>query len=224
MKSAREKYRDDLSDVSCFPRMSFSSHASSTEPVTLDEVERISAPTLDASRRLAGRLLWGPIPANIAKDAGASFPTASVLLQPHVTPELRAALMREIPADVLPQPGDTAAILARRLAGSTFLEDSHVLKGGRGPQRVRLNATTYKQPRRRSWSVLVKKPARDSDHPATTYTALNYTAFGRLPADWRARPMPRPVMDLGHILWTASFPFPFRCAGGLYCTQCQTEL
>ena len=156
MRSAREVYRDDLSAYRDFPRMSFSSHASSTEPVTLEEVERISAPTLDESRRLAGRLLWGPIPANIAKDAGAAFPTASVLLQPHVTPELRAALMREIPADVLPQPGDTAPILARRLAGSTFLEDSHVLKGGRGPQRVRLNATTYKQPRRRSWSVLVK--------------------------------------------------------------------
>ena len=116
--------------------MSFSSHASSTEPVTLEEVERISAPTLDESRRLAGRLLWGPIPANIAKDAGAAFPTASVLLQPHVTPELRAALMREIPADVLPQPGDTAPILARRLAGSTFLEDSHVLKGAMSATRA----------------------------------------------------------------------------------------
>ena len=41
--------------------------------------------------------------------------------------------------EVHARPADTASTLRARLAQSSFLEDIHVLKGGRGPARVRLN-------------------------------------------------------------------------------------
>ena len=40
-----------------------------------------------------------------------------------------------------------------------------------------------------------------------TTSLLNYTAFGRLPEDLEAVPMPRPVYNLGVALWTVAFDF-----------------
>ena len=92
--------------------------------------------------------------------------------------------MREIPSDVLPRCDDTVSSLVSRLAQSSFLEDSRVLQGGRGPRRVRLNDTDYAQPRRRSWSVKVEVEGEGEDEVGSTTTSLlNYTAFGRLPED-----------------------------------------
>ena len=113
-----------------------------------------------------------------------------------------------VPDEVLPRPDDTASSLQARLAQSSFLEDIHVLKGGHGPARVRLNATCYPQPRRRSWSLAEKKDvARDQPTDDACASLLNYTAYGRLPSDWEAVEMPPPVEDLGVALWRVALPF-----------------
>jgi hypothetical protein len=80
--------------------------------------------------------LWGPIDARSAIEAGAVMPTSSVLLRIRLPDTLRKAVLDQIPTSVLPNDADTAKSLAKRLSCATFLEDSHVLKGGCGPQRA----------------------------------------------------------------------------------------
>ena len=183
---------------------------------SLPRVRQLAAhPTLSEAR--AGRipvphvsdqtlLVWGPVSVEESQSVGASHPASSVVLQLCVPEELRRAVLAEVPADVLPRPDDDAKSLKERLTGSTFLEDSHVLKNGKGPSRVRLNGTCYPQPRRMSWSV-VEQPSRvDADGDQVT-RLMNYTAYGRPPSDWEAVPMPRPVFDLGSFLFNAAHPF-----------------
>ena len=111
-----------------------------------------------------------------------------------------------MPQDVIPTRDDTVDSLVERLSSSTFLEDSHVQKGGCLMTRVRLNATSYSQPRRRSWSVQAAEPYTDEDGDAVS-TLMSYTAFGRQAEDWEAHIMPRPVFDLGVELWRVALPF-----------------
>ena len=132
-------------------------------------------------------------------------PTSTVLLKPCIGEDLRRRALREVPDEVLPRPTDTAASLAARLSASTFFEDSHVLEKGKGPRRIRLNATSMPQPRRRTWSLIVEDEFEDEDGD-TVRVLSNYTAYGRRPQDWEAMPMPQAVEDLGRFLWSISWP------------------
>ena len=154
----------------------------------------------------SAQLRWGPISSEVSQLAGAVFPTSSVVLQLGIPEKVRKDALMQVPWEVLPLPDDTKKSLVARLKYSAWLEDSHVLKNGRGPQRVRLNAQGYPQPRRRSWSVEVEAEHEDKDGDVVI-GLLNYTAYGRLPEDWEARVMPRPVFTLGVYVWHASFPF-----------------
>ena len=142
-------------------------------------------------------VLWGPISPEASRRAGSAFPTSSVLLRPQLPCGVAEAAIAVVPDAVLSRPDDTASTLRARLAQSSFLEDIHVLKGGRGPARVRLNATSYPQPRRRSWSHVVEEHVADQQTDDTCASLLSYTAYGRLPSDWEAVAMPLPVEDLG---------------------------
>lgn len=158
---------------------------------------------IEPATDMLGELLWGPIAEADARDVGAHSPTATVLLRPALDQGIRARALAEIPVAMWSLPEDTASSLRDRIAASDFFEDSHVLKGGNGRgtgRRVRLNATTYPQPRRRSWSVTVKGPHVDEDGDVVQ-RLLNYTAAGRNPSDWRAARMPRSVFELGATLW-----------------------
>jgi len=81
-----------------------------------------------------------------------------------------------------------------------------VQKSGCLKKRVRLNSTSYAQPRRRSWSVQVGEQYTDDDGDVVS-TLMSYTAFGRVAEDWEAHLMPRPVFDLGVVLWRIAFRF-----------------
>ena len=134
---------------------------------------------VDPATDMLGELLWGPISEADARVVGAHTPTASVLLRPALDQGIRARALAEIPVAVWSLPEDTASSLRDRIAASNFFEDSHVLKGGNGKghgKRVRLNATTYPQPRRRSWSVVVKGPHEDEDGDEVR-VQLNYTTI-----------------------------------------------
>ena len=179
---------------------------SSMVPPTLAEVQAIVPPTADVDYVDVEEVLWGPISPADARDAGSEFPASSLLFEPGIDPELRARVLAEVPQDVIPTRDDTVDSLVERLSSSTFLEDSHVQKGGCLMTRVRLNATSYSQPRRRSWSVQAAEPYTDEDGDAVS-TLMSYTAFGRQAEDWEAHIMPRPVFELGVELWRVALPF-----------------
>ena len=169
-------------------------------------------------------VLWGPISPEASRRAGSAFPTSSVLLRPELPPGVVHAATAVVPDEVLPRPEDTEHTLKARLAQSTFLEDIHVLKGGRGPARVRLNATSYPQPRRRSWSHVVEEHGADQQTDDTCASLLSYTAYGRLPSDWEAVAMPLPVEDLGVALWRVALPFLAKPSKRCPPTGCQLLL
>ena len=150
-------------------------------------------------------LVWGPVSSDDAASAGSARPAASVVVKPTIAPAFAAAAMQCVPADVLPRVGDTTESLVARLAASPFLDDAHVLnngngKRGRAGKRTRLNATSYPQPRRKSWSVRVgsEEVAEDGQ---TVVSLFNYSAYGRLAADVRCDLMPTPVFSLSEQLW-----------------------
>ena len=65
--------------------------------------------------------------------------------------------MALFPADVFPLAEDTADTLAARLGGCDFLDDIHFKKGGhgKGGATMAINKSKYRQPRRKTWSVVV---------------------------------------------------------------------
>ena len=149
------------------------------------------------------RRVWGPVSPEEASACGALHGATSVLLCLVMNPVLQAlvrAVRAVIPQDILPRDNDDAQTLAQRLASSDFLDDIHFPVGGhgRGGRTRRLNATTWPQPRRVTWSV------------PTTFGAnwfFAYTQARRAPDDWRCRVMPFPVFELMMYLWQIARPY-----------------
>ena len=147
------------------------------------------------------RYVWGLIPRDVAQAEGALAAVSSVCFTPEVRRDVLAAARAEIPEHVIPRCDDTVANLVDRLSASDWLDDLHVLHKGNGTpgkegMRVRLNATTYPQPRRKAWS--------DEDGEGRLYM---YTDFGRLPCDYSCSTMPPAVANLRDELYQAAFPF-----------------
>jgi hypothetical protein len=209
-------FRTTSSSSKIFPASArMADEAEDTLP-TLEEACNVARPREIPSCHV----LWGPISAEMSERAGAEFASSSVLLRPFFPAGVVDSAMGVVPEDVFPTKFDTVETLRARLAKSTFLEDSHVLKDGSGPKRVRLNATSYPQPRRRSWSVVVEQRSEEDDH----LDLLCYTAYGREPSDWEAVPMPRPVFDLGCCCWAAAFPYLTEQSKATPPTGCQLLL
>ena len=111
--------------------------------------------------------VWGPIPAATAERLGLPSEVESVLIRPTALNVARAAeaVLKIVPPDVLPVEGDTAESLVARLERSDWLDDMEVKKSGqaKGGKHVHLNRVDYPQPRRKSWSVLLKEELEDED-------------------------------------------------------------
>ena len=82
-------------------------------------------------------VLWGPIPRDVGVAAGALDGCQSILVGPPDShqPWVRGLMERVralIPDVLLPSPNDDDVnALVQRLAASDFLDDIHVLKGGK---------------------------------------------------------------------------------------------
>ena len=195
---------ENLENHSLSPPSSGPESSVSASFPTLQEVLSTAAPS---PPEVPCVLLWGPISLQESSLAGARFPTSSVLLKPQLPDGIAQAALKNVPLNLFPRSGDTPETLCERIAASSYIENSHVLKGGNGPQRVALKTTTYPQPRRRSLSVQIDSiPSQVSEGSSKT-TLFNYSAFGRAAADWEAYLMPRAVFKLGAELWRAAFPF-----------------
>ena len=163
--------------------------------------DRANSPREESSH-LAYSTVWGPVPDRTATCYGALAGCESIVVRPIDARGELEDLMRRvralIPTSLIPRYGDDAQSLVSRLTTSEFLDDIHVLEGGSGPRRVRLNATRYAQPRRVTWSEEAK-PAGLS--PSDARWLYAYTQYGRLPSDWRCRLMPPAVKELRSFLW-----------------------
>ena len=165
-----------------------------------------------ATERFAGsevieahRRLWGPVLDDVAFATGALAPASSVLIRPAGASQLESAAVRAMalfPADVFPSAEDTADTLAARLGGSGFLDDIHFKKGGhgKGGATMAINKSKCRQPRRKTWSVVV-----DSSQDEALLFA--YTQYGRKPSDWRSSPMPMEVFELLVLVWRLAMPY-----------------
>ena len=105
--------------------------------------------------------VWGPIDGPTAERLGLSSEVESVLIRPAAPEVARAAeaVLNLVPPDVLPVKGDTVESLIARLERSDWLDGMEVKeKGhGKGGSYVPLNGEEYPQPRRKSWSVVLKE-------------------------------------------------------------------
>ena len=168
------------------------------------------------------KIVWGPVSEERAVRFGAISGCESILIRPTMTLELEGILQRIralMPDAMFPREGDDADSLARRLGDCDFLDDIHCRKGGTGRRYIRLNNTTYAQPRRVTWSELVSHeliPQEFAGEEDATWCLFAYTQAYRHPEDWRCRPMPSPVQDLKHYVWQAA-----KATGRLsdYCAQ-----
>ena len=68
----------------------------------------------------------------------------------------------------------------------------------------RVNATTYPQPRRKSWSVVLDELDTHEDG-RKRYELFSYSQSYRTVDDWRGSPMPVAVFQLGVRCWTAAW-------------------
>lgn len=165
----------------------------------------------------AFEVVWGPVPDDIGVRNGALSGCDSVLICPRVTPQLESIMQRVralMPDSMFPRDDDDSKSLAQRLAECDYLDDIHCQKGGTGKRRIRLNATTYAQPRRITYSEFV--PGEDDDDSTDLWHLFAYTQYGRQPEDWRCHPMPAPIQDLKSYLHAVA-----RSTGKLsdYCAQ-----
>ena len=175
-------------------------------PTSMDVVTAAIVHALNGWRAVPSTVHWG-MSAVEAIQAGALRTPNSVALVPDVPAELMAAVFAELPSELRPRCDDTVASLTQRLASSTYLDDANVAAGGRGTggKTVRINATDYRMPRRRSCSVR-GSPKAASD----TRRMYSYTAHRRPNHDLSAFPMTPAVFDLGTCCWLAA-----RAAGRL---------
>ena len=151
-------------------------------------------------------LVWGPVPLAEAQQVGAFSAACSLLLRVPIDHTLLQRVLALIPDDVIPRFDDCSTSLARRLGACTWLDDIHCKWKGKGPRYVRLNSSTYPQPRRVTWSVLVDQPFTDDDNDLVQ-VLFSYSQHARRVKDFRCRPMPQPVFQLGVELWKMARPF-----------------
>ena len=138
------------------------------------------------------KIVWGPVSEERAVRFGAISGCESILIRPTMTLELEGILQRIralMPDAMFPREGDDADSLARRLGDCDFLDDIHCRKGGTGRRYIRLNNTTYAQPRRVTWSELVSRelvPQEFAGEEDATWCLFAYTQAYRHPEDTRA--------------------------------------
>ena len=128
----------------------------------------------------------------------------SVMLRGCVDMALIESAMNHIPEDIYPV-DKSVKKLVKQLSACEALDDIHVMEKGMSEKIVRLNATSYPQPRRISWSVTLGDVYHDGVERCLVRDLFSYSQSYRPPSDWRARPMPTDVFNLGVHLWAVTY-------------------
>ena len=103
------------------------------DAVTLSDVEEWR--TRERPVVEQGQIVWGPVQASTAAQAGCSRGVESVCIKPAVPPLVVAAALSCVPIAIRPLYTDTCESLRERLGRSPFLDDAHVLRGGNGKRK-----------------------------------------------------------------------------------------
>ena len=104
-----------------------------------------------------------------------------------------------MPHEVQSKQGDTKTSLIESISASRFFDKQNALKGGgsKGKKRIPLNGTDYRQPRRKSWSVVVHDVhANEIGKPVRTMFVYG-KENSRIRQARTAEPMPKPIHRLG---------------------------
>ena len=123
--------------------------------------------------------LWGPVQKERAEEVGALAAACSVLLKPLQLPaEMLRNMQQLVPNDILPAMSDTAASLCARLKSSSFLHPTWYLKSKVGHSRhIKVNETSYPQPRRVRWSKVAIPEHIDEDGDRVVLVSLATHTF-----------------------------------------------
>ena len=179
--------------------------------------------------------LWGPVQKERAEELGALAASCSVLLKPLQLPaETLRNMQQLVPNDILPAMSDTAASLCARLKSSTFLHPTWYLKSKVGHSRhIKVNETSYPQPRRVRWSKVAIPEHIDEDGDRVVGLLGYPHIYSRSKADVTCEVMPQALNDLISHLYPLALPFlapnscktpPNACELNLYYTAFASKI
>ena len=181
-------------------------HAASPPYATESYVHSLMTMLPDAWKPPRATPLTGPGSAVHTPDAvqfwyqwtqAVAVPQSSMFL-PVLNPDVVSAALELVPSTVFPREDDTPATLAQRILQANFFDDLRALVGGGqfGPTRVELNGTVYRQPRRKSWSLVVREIVYEHGELVRTMYAYG-KPNSRIRTEINADPMPWAICELG---------------------------
>jgi len=113
-----------------------------------------------------------------------------------------------LPSDALvDRPHWTRLQLLEKLRQSSLDNAHYRIFGKRGKLITRLNELPHPQPKRLTFSAVSDTRSSTFDHGCELYRLCVYGASGRPMEDWRCRPMPFGIYNLGRYLWEKNHPF-----------------
>ena len=113
-----------------------------------------------------------------------------------------------LPADaIIDYPHYTKLDLLRKLKTSD-LDNAHFrIFGKRGKAITRLNELPHAQPKRLTFSTVSDRRECGIEHGGVLNRLLIYGSSGRPMEDWRCRPMPNEIYNLGKYLWERNYGY-----------------
>ena len=130
----------------------------------------------------------------------------SFLAFPQIREEVVANALAQIPDALKTDARDTKETLIQKIRSIGWFDEQFPLQGGgrRGKKRVRLTATDYSTPRRKSWSVVVQD-AHENNSGSLVRTMYSYgKPNSRIRVETNATEMPVEIGTLGiHLFLSA---------------------
>ena len=141
--------------------------------------------------------VWGPLSSEKTREVGAHAPVCSVVIRPEIPAATMESVRKYIVQPLQPEEGDTPNELSARLASCTLLDNPRMLSSHRGQYGwwVYLNSTTWKQPRRATFSSRLDSDYLEEDGELVC-DLVDYPHHRRHPDDHFCRPMPQCIEAL----------------------------
>lgn len=113
-----------------------------------------------------------------------------------------------LPVDaIVDHPHFTKLCLLEKLRESDLDNAHYRVFGKRGWAVTRLNELPHPQPRRLTFSTVSDIKKCELQHGGEMNRLLIYGSSGRPMEDWRCRPMPNDIYNLGKYLWERNYPY-----------------
>ena len=186
-----------------FPMLAVAAVSSVDGDVHEAHVEQVAAtvPLLEEQRASAlmtpATVLWGAIPEEEARAAGALTGVHSVCIAPDVPVDILEGFLSLLPEHVFPRKYDTPDVLAARLGGSDWLDDIRSMSAGHN----RINSSAMPQPRRKTYGVRRRGTTAEDGGDAQELYAYPSPRY-----DYSCTVLPGPAWRLLLYLWHVASP------------------